>query len=137
MSFYRKITSLLQSSKTTVSFAEAEQALRWQQRQEDPGKFEYGEDGFSYPYKDGPEKIKWTEIERIVAYKEDRITFDEMCLDLFWKGQKWTITEETPGWYQFLKRLVTAFPTIPDNWDGQIAQPPFATSFTVLYERQD
>lgn len=137
MSVYQKIATLFQSSKTTVSFTAEEQALRWQLLQSDPGNFEYEEDGFTYTFKEGAEKIQWTEIDRVVAYKADRLTVDVICLKILWRGMEWMITEDTPGWSQFLKRLAIAFPSILDNWDDQIAQPPFATSYMVLYERPD
>lgn len=134
MGFYRKITSLIKESSTIISFSEAERALRLKQRQEEQGGFRYEEDGFCYPFKDGVEKISWTVIERIVAYKADRLTTDEICLDIFWKDWKWTITEDTPGWYTFVAKLKEVFPTIPDDWDNQIIQPPFASNCVVLYD---
>ena len=135
MSFYRKITSLIKESQTTISFTEAERLLRQKQLLEDQGGFRYEEDGFSYSFKDGVEKISWADIQKIIGYKVDLFTIDEIRLDIFWKDWKWTITEDTPGWYQFLAKLKEIFPAIPDNWDDQITHPPFATSSIVLYER--
>ena len=106
MGFYRKITSLIKESSTTISFSEAERALRLKQLQEEQGEFQYEEDGFSYSFKEGVEKISWAAIERIVAYKADQLTTDEICLDVFWKDWKWTITEDTPGWYIFVVKLL-------------------------------
>jgi hypothetical protein len=137
MGYFRKITALVQPSKGTVSFAEAEQALHWQRLQEDLGEFVYEEDGFSYPFKEHAGKLPWSEIERIVAYKLDQMTTDEICLDISTNGWKITYSESVPGWYQFVAKLKQAFPAIPDNWDGQIMQPPFATNYTVLYEREE
>ena len=111
--------------------------LRWQRLQADMGKFIYEEEGIVYPFTDGTQKIKWTEIERIAGYKADLMTTDEIRMDIQWKGLSWTLTEETPGWYQLLKRLAVAFPSIPEGWDWDIVQPPFATNYTVLYERED
>ncbi len=116
---------------------EAERALRLKQLQEDTGGFVYEDDGFSYPFKDEVGIVRWADIERIVGYKADSLTADDICMDLFWKDWRWTITEDTPGWYRFLAKLKEIFPTIPDNWDGQMMHPPFATNYTVLYERED
>jgi len=135
MGFYRKITSLIKESSTTISFSEAERALRLKQLQEEQGEFQYEEDGFSYSFKEGVEKISWAAIERIVAYKADQLTTDEICLDVFWKDWRWTITEDTPGWYIFVEKLKEIFPTIPDDWDSQIIQPPFTSNYVVLYDR--
>lgn len=137
MSFYRKITSLFQPSKNTVSFTEAEKALRWQLLQEDMGEFVFEEDGFRYPFKEHAEKLKWADIERIVAYKLDLMATDEVCVELFSGNWKITFSESLPGWYQFVKKLNMAFPSLPDDWDWQITKPPFATNYTVLYERED
>jgi hypothetical protein len=65
------------------------------------------------------------------------MTTDEICLDISTNGWKITYSESVPGWYQFVAKLKQAFPAIPDNWDGQIMQPPFATNYTVLYEREE
>jgi hypothetical protein len=62
---------------------------------------------------------------------------DEICMDIFSGEWKVTFSESVQGWYQLLAKLKMVFPSIPDNWDGQIRQPPFATNYTVLYERED
>ena len=136
MGFYRKITSFFNkdTSKNTVSFSDAE---RFRKRMEDPGEFIYEEGGFIYQFGEGAKKIKWTDIERLVAYKMDLMTVDEIRMDIVWDGWKMTITEETPGWYQFVERLKAVFPGIPADWDSTIVQPPFATNLAVLYERED
>jgi hypothetical protein len=118
-----------------VPYSEAEKALILKRRQEDPGKFTYAEDGFTYAFTEGPEFIRWSEIWRIVTYKLDRLTFDDICLDIFWKDWKLTITEDTPGWDQFVAKLEGNFPGLPEGWYFDVMQPPFATNYTVLYER--
>lgn len=137
MSFYRKIPSLVQPAKNTISFTEAEKALRWQQLQEDKGQFVYDEDGFHFAFKEHDEKLRWVDIEQIVAYKRDLMTIDEICLDIVMGGWTITFSESLPGWNQFLLKLKAAFPSLPDNWEHQIVHPPFATNYTVLYERKD
>ncbi|HLZ86469.1 MAG TPA: hypothetical protein VKQ52_04500, partial [Puia sp.] len=37
---------------------------------------------------------------------------------------------------QLLDRIKMVFPAIPDGWDWDVAMPPFATNYTVLYERE-
>jgi len=110
---------------------------RWHRLEVDPGKFVYQEDGFTYPFNDGVTKIKWTDIERISAYKADRFTYDEICMEITSGGLTWTLNEDTPGWYQLLKRLADVFPSIPKEWDWDIVQPAFATNYIILYERED
>ena len=137
MGLYRKIADLFRLPIPTNAITNTEQVLQSQQLQEDPGKFIYEDDGFLYPFKDRDEKLKWAAIERIVGYKLDLMTTDEICLDIFSGSWKITYSESLPGWYQLLIKLQQVFPSIPANWDGHIMQPPFATNYTVLYERED
>ncbi len=113
----------------------AESAVRWKRLQEDIGPFVYEEDGFSYPFASGYGKIRWAEVDRIVGYKADLLTTDEIYLGIYCKEWYCQFSESTPGWYPFIDRLKLAFPAIPDGWDWDVAMPPFATNFTVLYER--
>ena len=46
------------------------------------------------------------------------------------------LTESTPGWYQFNKRLSQTIPTISENWDTEIVHPAFATNMTLLFDKQ-
>jgi hypothetical protein len=138
MGVFRRIEDLLKKSDDkTVSYSDAEKLLRLKALQEDLGKFNYEADGFTYEFESGVEKVNWSDILHIDAYKINRGTYEELCLEIFWLYNKWTISEETPGWYQFLNKIKEAFPSIPANWDGTIAQPPFATNHTVLYQRKD
>jgi hypothetical protein len=94
-------------------------------------------DYFIFQFIQGHEKIKWVDIERLIAYKADLMTVDEIRMDIIYNNQQITITEETPGWDQFVTKTKAAFPSIQKNWDFKIIQPPFATNLIVLYERVD
>ena len=132
MGVFRRIEDLLKKSDDkTVSYSDAEKLLRLKALEEELGKFKYEADGFTYEFESEVEKVRWADILRIDGYKVDRYTTDEICLDIFWLDNKWTISEETPGWYQFLNRIKEALPSIPANWDG------VTTNHTVLYRRKD
>lgn len=90
-----------------------------------------------YPFKSGRAKIKWTEIERLEGYKRDRMTVDDICMDVTWDGWKATFSEEMPGWKELQKELSKIFPEVPADWERMIMRTPFATTYTVLYERAD
>lgn len=120
-----------------VSFTEAKRSVNFRQQLLDLGGFVYEEDGFTYQFRDGVEKIKWIAIERLEAYKVDLMTTDEIRVNIVYGEYQFTITEETPGWYQFVARTKEVFPTIPKDWDSVITNPAFATNFMVLYERVD
>lgn len=132
MGVFRRIEDLLKKADDkTVSYSDAEKLLRLKKLREDLGKFNYEADGFTYEFESGVEKVHWADILRIEGYKADRGTSNETCLDIFWLDNKWTITEGTPGWYQFVNRIKEAFPSIPGSWDEMAANP------TVIYQRND
>ncbi len=103
----------------------------------DLGLFVYDSDGFIFSFRDGPQKIKWADIERLAAYKVDLLTVDEIRMDIAWKDRQFTISEETPGWFQFVLKTKAVFPVIPQEWDFTIIHPAFATNYTVIYERSE
>jgi hypothetical protein len=102
-----------------------------------PALFTFEEDGFVYPFKSGRAKIKWAEIERLEGYKRDRMTVDDICMDVTWGGRNATFSEEMPGWKKLQKEISKIFPEVPANWERKIRRTPFATTYTVLYERED
>ena len=104
-----------------------EEQKRFDIKFNDLGKFIYENDGFIFQFKSEQQKIKWTDIERLIAYKLDLMTTDEICLDIVYNNWQTTITEETPGWYQFIEKTKLVFPNIPKNWDSEIVHPAFAT----------
>ena len=109
--------------------------MNLEDRVDDLGNFTYEDDGFTYQFETGKKKIKWQDIERLIADKAGLLTTDEIRLDIVYNDFQRTITEETPGWYQFVEKTKTVFPSIPGNWDSEITQPAFATNVTVLYDR--
>jgi hypothetical protein len=102
----------------------------------DDGIFIYADDGFSIELKDGIHNIKWREIDKLVAYKTDLLTTDEICLDIIYGCHKITISEDTPGWYQFVEKSKLMFNKIDHAWDTKIMQPAFETNLTIIYEKQ-
>lgn len=72
---------------------------------EDFGNFIFYEDGFSTVFKGVRKFYKWNGIEKIVAFKKDKITYDEICLELYFNDSKLILTEECKGWNDFLDRM--------------------------------
>ena len=106
-------------------------------RFKDIGIFIYHVDGFTANFKDGECTLKWVDIETIIAYKRDRMTTDCICLDVFYLSTfSFGITEDTKGWYQFLIKMSDAFPQIKRGWEMEIAQPPFKTNLTLLFDKK-
>lgn len=102
---------------------------------DDLGKFRYDEDGFIFSFDDGSKKIRWVEINKLIAYKVDLMTVDEIRMDILCDTYQFTITEETPGWFQFVLKTKKVFPEINENWDLQIIKPAFEATVMVVYER--
>lgn len=113
-------------------------AERTELDQNDNGIFEYNENGF----KNGVEKnsvyYKWEEIQTVYGYKIDLLSYDEICIDVFTIDQKkFTITESTSGWFQFISRLSENIKSIEIDWYVKIASPAFEENLTLLYDKQN
>lgn len=109
----------------------------WELKYNDLGIFNYNILGFEISLKDGFHTIKWTDIERIQAYKIDLLTTDEVCMDITYDNKILKITEETKGWYQFSEKLKSALPLNYDNWETLVIETPFKYNLTTIYERSD
>ncbi|HEX5154697.1 MAG TPA: hypothetical protein VFW07_24790 [Parafilimonas sp.] len=77
----------------------------WEAKYNDLGIFNYNDLGFDIKLDNELCSIKWTDIERLQAYKVDLMTTDEICIDVTFNNRWIMITEDTPGWYQFIERL--------------------------------
>lgn len=111
-------------------------ADQFQESQEDLGFFAYTDTGFNLTKHKGVTHYNWADIETIFGFKEDRYTTDEICIEIFFNDKtNIRLTESTPGWYQFNKQLSNAMPSVSENWDTEIVQPPFATNMTLLFDK--
>jgi hypothetical protein len=132
MSFIQTLLSLFQSAPSKLEEAEEQyQKGKYQALLNDLGEFTYDNSGFLYKGK----QYKWNDIEELNAYKADMFTYDEIRIDIVFKGVFLTITEETPGWYQFVIKTKEVFPSIAKDWDDKIVFPPFADNFITLYKK--
>src|ERR1700761_4272851 len=87
MGFFRRIEDFFQRPQAnTITFDEAEKALRWKKLQEDLGAFTFSEEGFTYQTADELLSIKWIDVIRVISFKRDLFTYDLICLQLFWPG---------------------------------------------------
>jgi hypothetical protein len=104
-------------------------------QQEDLGFFKYDDRGFSIKEHASVTHCNWTDIKIVFGYKVEHFT-DEICLDIF-TNENYCIklTEDTPGWYQFNKRLNLHIPTITENWEEEISVPAFETKLTLLFDK--
>lgn len=73
------------------------------------------------------------DITKVVGYKRDLITVDEVRLDLtFRSGAQISVSEDQPGFAALVGSLCSAFPSI-SGWEQKIVGPAFAANCTVLY----
>jgi hypothetical protein len=97
------------------------------------GAFEYTDNGFTYTRGDFVKTLKWSDITQLNVYKADLMTIDEIRMQIVYGDLSFEISEEVPGWYQFVARTKKIFPSIPSSWEYEITQPPFATNFRTIY----
>ena len=88
---------------------------------------------FSRPGKNGF-RAAWSEIQRIVGYKIDMFSWDEIRIEFELRdGMLVVVTEESVGFPEFMQEVERRFPSSL-GWHGKIAKPAYAESRTVLYE---
>lgn len=109
----------------------------FEEQQSELGAFQYTDDGFIYSRGDFSKDLKWSEITEINVYQKDLITFDEIRMEIVYGENSIEISEEIPGWYQFVLRTKEIFNSIPKNWDLEIVQPPFAINYKKIYSKID
>jgi hypothetical protein len=92
--------------------------------------------GLTISVKKQESRIEWGEIESLVAFKVDRLTYDSICLQIDYGQSKSVVAlEETEGWESLVEGVKANFLSVSPTWDIDIIQPPFTESITVLYER--
>jgi hypothetical protein len=82
-------------------------------------------------------QLSWKNIRRVIAYKNDCFSIDQIRLEFFGKDElSLLVTEDMKDWGYLMEVLPRVLPGFPAEaqWFPMIAQPPFATNLTVLYE---
>ena len=102
---------------------------------QDLGAFQYDKEGFIISYEDFTKRINWVDITQLNVFKIDQMTIDRIDLEIVYGDKCFTISEELPGWYQFVLRTKEIFPTIPTDWDITIILPAFETNYRTIYEK--
>ncbi|MFT3934881.1 MAG: hypothetical protein QM726_14750 [Chitinophagaceae bacterium] len=99
------------------------------------GAFTYYDDGFTISYEDFTKKVQWSDITQLNVYKTDLFTIDRIDMEIAYDDKCFTISEDLPGWYQFVLKTKEIFPEIPKDWDLTIMHPAFATNYTTIYDK--
>ena len=130
------IKTLLSKLRSTKHETNSSSGKTFEEMYSDLGVFQYNNEGFNLCYEDFKITLKWAEINRINVYKTDLMTVDRIEMEIAYEEDKViVISEELPGWYQFVLKTKEVFPSIPEDWDIQILQPPFAANHTTIYKK--
>jgi len=79
-------------------------------------------------------RAAWNDVRRIVGYKVDMFSWDEIRIDFYLADNATVVvTEESPGFSEFMKEVERRFQSVV-GWHAKISQPPFESNTTVLYE---
>ncbi|MBX3242030.1 MAG: hypothetical protein KIT80_13665 [Chitinophagaceae bacterium] len=134
------ISDLFKHKASTTALVHDDEEIKkknWEVKHSDLGNFEYNDLGFDINLDNELHSIKWTDIERLRAYKVDLMTTDEICMDITFNNRWIMITEETSGWYQFIERLKSVLPEINNDWEALVLKSLFEYDLTTIYERID
>jgi len=78
----------------------------------------------------------WSDVERITAYKVDRLTWDTVCLEFqSSSGVVCTVCEETEGFWDLVGDLKRALPTSEQDWEHAVIPTAFAENRRVIFRR--
>ncbi len=81
--------------------------------------------------------VAWVDVVSITTYKIDLLTTD--CILLLFElapGQgPVQISEEWPGFTEFMPAMQNAFPSIPEDWYGVVMKPAFEPNRRELFRR--
>ena len=100
------------------------------------GCFTYTDKGFTINYEELTKTLDWNDITKINVFKSDLLTIDRVDMEIVYGEKYFTITEDLPGWYQFVIKTKEVFPMIPIDWDLEITQPAFARNYKTIYTKQ-
>jgi len=82
--------------------------------------------------------ILWSEITKVLAFKRDQFTVDQICVFLT-KADDTGLEcdEDSNNWENFIKSLPAYLPTCKsmESWHREVMLPPFETKMTELYCR--
>ena len=136
----RLISTLFNSNSPTVNklkISEIVEKHNCDIKFNDYSIFNYTDLGFDIDVNNVFHSIKWTDIERLQAYKTDLLTTDEICIYINFDNKTIIVTVETKGWYQFIGKLELALPLFKHNWEALVLETPFEYNLITIYERAD
>ena len=81
--------------------------------------------------------IKWEEVERIRAFKNDRFAYDPIVIVLETQDESISVPFEElwSGYNDFLEEVLLRWPHIGKEWINEINKGAFVPNPTLLWER--
>lgn len=99
-----------------------------------------GEDGLQVIREDDIlGSVNWVDIKKIIVYKYDNFTTDEICVGLLTAldADSWLeISEECSGFMEAVEKMREVFPSIPEDWYIEVMVPVFERKETVLWQEK-
>jgi hypothetical protein len=85
------------------------------------------------------ERYFWEEVGRVVAFKRDHGTYDEICLqiDIRRRVGALVLSEEFGSYQAFTAEMEKKLPGINQGWWWKVAFPAFEENATVLFLREN
>ena len=78
-------------------------------------------------------RFSFSEIQQIKAYKIDKLTYDEICMDIVLEKEIITINEDFNGWHTFISYISEVDKNIDRIWKKKVLSEPFKRNEVVLY----
>lgn len=98
---------------------------------------EFKKYGFIYHNNDFTRAFEWDRITKVIAYKADLITSDDIRIQVFENEDCIILTENYSFFKAFNQQMLEALPEIKKNWFEDIAHPAFEDNTTVLYFKEN
>lgn len=100
------------------------------------GNFKFDDIGFKVISLESEEYVEWDKIDKLIAFKIDLLTFDEIRLQIHLESERIIeFGEEIPGWSEFVLRLRNQFVEIDSSWETNISKPAFERKETIIYKK--
>lgn len=95
------------------------------------------DNGFEVITNENKTMVEWSSIDRLVGYKIDQLTIDEICLHIEFSNKTALVTEDYSGWREFMNELLNQFSNIDKNWEEIISKPAFKRNETELFNKNE
>jgi hypothetical protein len=82
-------------------------------------------------------EFRWSDVNRVLAYKRDCITVDLICLAIGTPADAVEVDEEMEGWTTLVAKLPTYLPgcLAYEQWFAKVAFPAFETNTFEIFRR--